>query len=82
MQNKTVQLVILVAIAIVVSLATHFSIMSYADIDNKSTLVVVPALVAIFIVRQSNISFVRQILAVSASAIAAELVNLFLPAFF
>lgn len=78
MENKNIQLIILIAIAITVSLAIHFLVLNFSGIENKRTLVVVPALIAVFIVRQPNISFVRQALGVSAAAIAAELVNLFL----
>jgi hypothetical protein len=78
MKNKTLQLIILVVIAIVVSLATHFLVLNFSGIENKRTLVVVPVLIAVFIVRQPKISLVRQGLGVSAAAIAAELVNLFL----
>ena len=82
MENKTLQLIILVAIAIVVSLATHFLFLSFAGLEDKRTLVVVPVLLAVFIVRQPKISFVRQVTGVSAAAIATELVNLFLPSIF
>lgn len=82
MENKNIQLIILIAIAIIVSLATHFLVLNFSGIENKRTLVIVPVLVAVYIVKRPKVSLMQQILAVSAAAIAAELVNLFLPAFF